>query len=224
MKKQGIVPVFRDYVLDPTLKSAIIDVAELGFDHFVVGLAQELPGVKIVFGLGKSIISVRDRNFQIQTRKFCMHLHDGSITSHQFAKYKKELEENPKRAEKELSRVIVLLDRIIDDEKTKILASFFRAYIKDLITWDSFRELSDVLDRLFVADISLLNRIRDTENETLYQEGGYVADRLVSVGLVRNPTSNIQIGIGGFPPFGKIPLFLTDLGNQFILHGDQDND
>ena len=171
----------------------------------------------MVVGVGQVAFKIRDYILLKQTMNFIAHLHDGSITSAQFQKYKQELEQDPKKADKELSRVIIMLDRTIEETKPKILASFFRAYIKESISYERFCELSEALDRLFMADIQMLYQISDSENRVLYEEGGYIADRLVSVGLVRNPTSRVQIpAAGGLPSFGIIPLSLTDLGSAFI--------
>lgn len=207
MEENGLVPAFRDVLLNPTLVSSLGDLAEIGVDTILVdGVLQEIPFIKTVIGVGKFVCSIRERNFLKQTFRFIAHINDGTISTKQFDKYKTALCENPRKAEKELSRVLIYLDRIIDDEKEKILAAFFRTYIQDLINWEEFCELSDALDRLFISDIRLLYRIVAQEARLLYEEGGYSADRLVSVGLVNNPTYNIQIGFGSFPPFGKIPL------------------
>ncbi|MEN6418179.1 MAG: hypothetical protein ABFC73_04580 [Clostridiaceae bacterium] len=221
MEEKGLIPAFRDSLLNPTLVSSVIDLAEIGFDTIVLnGVLQELPVVKTLVGVGKFAYSVRERNLLKLTLRFIAHIHDGTISSTQFEKYRTALYENPRKAEQELSRVLILLDRFIDDEKEKILAAFFRAYIQGLINWGEFCELSDALDRLFISDIRLLYRIVVEEARLLYEQGGYSADRLVSVGLVNNPTYNIKIDFGGFPPFGKIPLSLTKLGKIFIQYCD----
>ncbi len=213
----GLVPAFKDSMFDSGIVDSAIDIAEIGLDEIIVnGVLQEIPIVKTLYGVGRFFLSVRDLNFLKQTLHFFSHLHDGSIDSEKFAKYKKSLEEDSKKAEKELSRVIVLLDRTIDDEKSFILASFYRAYIKNAITWEKFCELSEALDRLFIVDIQLLSNVAKSENIVLYEEGGYSAERLVSVGLVQNPTSNLSIGFGGMAPFGKIPLNLTSFGRTFF--------
>ena len=217
-----LIPVFRDTLFESGFVEIAKEVAEKGIDSVLVdGVLKEIPIVNTVFGVGKAAYLIRNQVFLEQTCRFFAHLHDGSITTSQFQRYKEELENDQTRAKKELSRVIILLDRFIDTQKTRILACFYRAYIINLISWERFHELSEALDRLFITDIQMLYRIRELDKHMLYEDGGYVADRLVSVGLVRNPTSNIQIGFGSFPPFGKIPLQLTEFGIQFIELNDK---
>ena len=212
-----LVATFKSSLFDSSLAGVATEIIETGIDSVLeAGLLKDIPIINLVVGVGQAAFKVRDYILLKQTMNFIAHLHDGSVTSEQFKKYKEELEQDPQKADRELSRVIILIDRIIDDEKTKMLASLFRAYIEKLVTWERFCELSEALDRLFITDVQMLKRIKNPEIKVLYLEGGYIADRLVSVGFVRNPTSNIEIGIGGFPSFGKIPLQLTDLGAQFI--------
>jgi len=118
---------------------------------------------------------------------------------------------------------MIILDKTIDKSKARILANFFIAYVKGAISWSKFCELSEALDRLFVSDIQMLNRIANLEHNMLFEEGGYSADRLVSVGLVVNPATRIQIGFGSTPPFGKFPVSLTEFGRTFLQHAGIDN-
>ena len=219
-----LLPAFQDSLFNATLADSAIDLAEIAIDTILVdGVFQEIPIVKILVGVGKFICTVRERNFLKQTFCFFSHLHDGSISSNEFSKYKRELEEDPTKAERELSRVMILLDKTIDTEKAEDLAAFFRAYIKNDMSWDDFCELSEALDRLFVIDIQMLNRIANLEHKMLFEEGGHSADRLVSVGLVVNPATRIQIGFGSTPPFGKCPVSLTEFGRTFLQHAGIDN-
>lgn len=212
-----MLPAFQDSIFDSTLADSAIDIAEVALDTILVnGVLQEIPIVKTIIGIGKFIYTVRDRNFLKQTFAFFRHLHDGSVSNEDFTKYKSQLENDPIKAERELSRVMILLDRTIETEKSEILAAFFGAYIKGAISWDKFCELSEALDRLFLIDVDMLYKLSLAENKMLYEEGGYSADRLISVGLVQNPTSKVLIQFGGFPPFGKIPLSLTNFGRTFI--------
>jgi hypothetical protein len=212
-----LIATLKHSILDSDLVGVATEMMESTIDSVLdTGLIKDIPIVNLVVGVGQVAFKIRDYVLLKQTMRFIAHLHDGSISSAQFQKYKQELEEDPKKADEELSRVIIILNRTIDELKPKILASFFQAYLKESISWVKFCELSEVLDRLFKEDIEMLFRISDHGNEVLYEEGGYIADRLISVGLVRNPMSRVQIpAAGGLPSFGIIPLSLTHLGSTF---------
>ena len=189
-----LLPAFQNSLFDATLADPTIDLAEIAIDTILVdGVFREIPIVKTLVGVGKFIYTVRERNFLKQTFCFFSHLHEGSISSSEFSKYKRELEEDPTKAERELSRVMILLDKTIDTEKAEDLAAFFRAYIKNDISWDDFCELSEALNRMFISDRRLLFDVSEGKKNLTYENGGYSADRLISIGLIQNPSIGMSM-------------------------------
>jgi len=212
----GLLPDFQDSLFDTTLADPAIDLAEIAIDTILVdGVFQEIPIVKTLVGVGKFIYTVRERNFLKQTFCFFSHLHDGKISSNEFSKYKRELEEDPTKAERELSRVMILLDKTIDIEKTEDLAAFFRAYIKNDISWDDFCELSEALNRMFISDRRLLFDVSEGKKNLTYENGGYSADRLISIGLIQNPSIGMSMRYN-VSPNSQSRLKPTTLGTMYI--------
>lgn len=94
---------------------------------------------------------------------------------------------NERFAEQELGRVLILLNQYIDNLKSRILGRLFRDYVDQKFTWERFCELSDVLSRLFLNDISYLFQIANSaESKTIYHiyRIPYNIKRLESLGLV----------------------------------------
>src|SRR5699024_5263930 len=133
---------------DPTLSDACIDMAELGIDSLLdEGVFKSIPIVSVLVGSGK--------------------------TAQKIEKYKNHLDSNPKYAEEELGRVIILLNSNVDLKKSELLAKFYRSYINGDIDWSTFCELSDITSRLFISDLHLLfevskGRISDTSQCQTY--------------------------------------------------------
>lgn len=152
-----IVPAFETTLFDPTLSDACIDMAELGIDSLLdEGVFKSIPIVSVLVGLGKAAQNIHDRNLLKQTIKFINTFNEKSISVQKIEKYKNHLDSNPKYAEEELGRVIILLNSNVDLKKSELLAKFYRFYINGDIDWSTFCELSDITSRLFISDLHLL--------------------------------------------------------------------
>ena len=58
--------------------------------------------------------------------------------------------------EKELGRILILLDKNLEIVKSVFEAKFYSAYVDSQISWNEFCELCDVTDRLFFSDLDNL--------------------------------------------------------------------
>ncbi len=190
-----IVPAFETTLFDSTLSDACVDMAELGIDSLLDdGVFKSVPIVSVLVGLGKTAQNLHDRNLLKQTIKFINTFNEKSITPAKLQKYKERIYNNPKFAEEELGRVLIILNSSVDLKKSEILARFYRAYVEEQINWDTFCELSEVISRMFVSDIKLLfavynKRVSDTSQCPVYQ-----ADRLIALGLLDSAMKSMSIG------------------------------
>ncbi|MGN0565231.1 MAG: hypothetical protein ACI4IU_00870 [Candidatus Limousia pullorum] len=190
-----IVPAFETTLFDSTLSDACVDMAELGIDSLLDdGVFKSVPIVSVLVGLGKTAQNLHDRNLLKQTIKFINTFNEKSITPAKLQKYKERIYNNPKFAEEELGRVLIILNSNVDLKKSEILARFYRAYVEEQINWDTFCELSEVISRMFVSDIKLLfavynKRVSDTSQCPVYQ-----ADRLIALGLLDSAMKSMSIG------------------------------
>lgn len=134
-----IIPAFETTLFDPTLSGACLDVAELGIDSLLDdGVFKSIPVVSVLVGFGKTAQNIHDRNLLKQTIKFINTFNEKSISQEKLNKYRKKLETQPKYAEEELGRVIILLNSNVDLKKSEILGKFYRAYVEESINWDIF--------------------------------------------------------------------------------------
>ena len=179
-----LIPAFKASLFDSNLTDLPKDIIEAGIDSFLDNDAlKEIPIFRTIIGVAKTAQNIYDRNLLRQTSVFIEELNSGTISPDKLWKYQQKINNDPKCAERELSRVLILLNSTIDLEKSKILAKLYKAYISEKILWDDFCELTEALNRLFTVDINLLI--------TLYQDSAYIVpesrqyqiERLVSQGL-----------------------------------------
>lgn len=115
---------------------------------------------------------------------------------------------------KNWGRVILILDRNIDKEKSVYLAKLFKSYINQEISWCKFCEYSEINNRLFISDINLLIDIKNKNLlDTFNRPDKYKYERLNSLGLIA--MSLTRIG-GDFSKHNKdYIIVLTQMGKEF---------
>lgn len=209
-----VIPAFEVSLLQPAF-NPLLECAELGIDSILEndGL-KSIPVVSTVLGIGKFGQNIHDRNLLKQTLNFIKTFNEGSINHEKLEKYKKKINEKPKYAEDELGRVLILLNSTIDVKKSQLLAKIFKAYVQEVINWEQFCEISDVINRLFISDLELLLKIYNNEVNDTTQCIRYKSDRLTSLGLINSSTKAMFIDGGGNSQTDKY-ISISDLGNIF---------
>lgn len=209
-----IVPSFEISLFEPTFSTAI-DYLELGIDSITDNEAiKGIPIVNTIVGIGKTVYNIRERVLLKNMLTFIKEFNNGKIEHEKLEKYRKSIDEDKNKAEKELGRVLIILDKTIDDIKTKMLAKAYRAYVYEEIKWEQFCEITEAINRLFISDIALLYKIqngqvKDTSNCEIYQ-----ADRLISLGLVDNAMKSIFISNNNTSRTDKY-LSINEFGKMF---------
>ncbi len=186
---EGIIPAFRDSLCGPG-SDLIKECGELVLDELLENEAiKGIPVVSIISNACKAIYSLRERNLIKQTLSFIESFRAGTADPDKITKYVQKLQNNPKKQEEELGRVLILLDRQIEEMQAKILARFYLAYVMENISWEKFCELSEANRRMFVSDYAVLRTAYDGHGINLNnidQGVLYQVDRLVSLGLLEN--------------------------------------
>ncbi|MBQ4057602.1 MAG: hypothetical protein IJD40_01575 [Lachnospiraceae bacterium] len=210
-----IVPAFQVTLFDPTLSDACADMAELGIDSLLDdGIFKSLPIVSVLVGLGKTAQNIHDRNLLKQSAQFINTFNTKTISQAALDKHRNKLNNNPKFAEEELGRVVILLNSNVETKKSELLGKFYRAYVLEEIDWELFCEFAEITSKLFVSDLKLLSEIFSDVVTNTTQCQGYRAERLISLGLIDSAPKSISIGnIGSSMTQNYIRV--NELGKQF---------
>ncbi len=181
-----LVPSLKDTLFSPTYE-IVAEYAEIGIDALLDSeVLKGIPMVGTLSSLCKVGYNLHERNLIKQTLAFIKEFNSGSISQEKLDEHREKLEANPKIAEKELGRVLIILGKQVEQIQSQVLGSFYAAYIKDAISWDKFCELSEANRRMFISDYQILfeaaiNNGLKIQNRELYQ-----VDRLISLGLMQN--------------------------------------
>lgn len=213
-----LVPVFETSLFDSPIMDIGMEFAEIGIDAVLNdGLLKDIPIVSTVVGLSKFAQNIYDRNLLRQTLMFIKEFNSNGGNSNKVEQHRRELQQNPKRMEAELGRVLIILNKNIDLIKSQFEAKFYAAYINEQIGWEDFCELCDVTDRLFVSDIDNLKEAYVNNGVKENMPITYRYDRLISVGLLVNKdriSSGLVITIENSEEALTLIDF-TDMGKKF---------
>lgn len=183
----------KNNVINEFNKSLIINNSDLIQDYMEIGidslfeneLVKQIPFIKTLIGIAKVGKDLSEQNFTKNITIFLNELNTGTIDREKLKKHQKKLNKNSKLAEKELGRILIILKQVIDNEKSQYLSKLYKSYINEIITWDLFCEYSEMLNRLFVQDLSVLKLVF---NGDLSATSGYSEmfriERLNSLGII----------------------------------------
>jgi len=183
----NLVPAFKQSIFNESLVDEMANIAEIGIDSILSeGLLRELPIFNLLLGASRTIKNIQERNLLKNTAIFINEVNSHKIDEKKLQKYKEKLG-NEKFAERELGRVLILLNQYVDNIKCRILGRLFIEYVNQELTWEKFCELSDTVNRFFLDDIPFLLEISNSpESHIEYHIYSipYNIRRLESIGLV----------------------------------------
>lgn len=192
-----IIPEFNDSLIINST-DIIGDYLELGIDSILENeILKEIPIFKSLLSVGKISKNIRERNCLKNLAIFINELNSGNIDAEKLRLHQEELKRNSKKAEKELGRVLIILDQTIDNIKASILGKLYKAYINQVVDWDMFIEFSEITNRLYINDLKILALIYNGNmNDTSNRADLYRVERLNSLGVIGLAPKSIVIGTG----------------------------
>lgn len=163
----------------------ISDYLELGIDSFIKdGMLEDIPIVKSIVSVLKVGKNLYDRNLLRQTLTFINEFNIGKIPKDKLIAYKSTIENNPKKCEEELGRILILLNSYVDREKSIMLARLYRNYVIKKFDWCEFCEYSEIINRIYIQDVEVLKKIYKGESISNLRVENYRLNRLSSLGLI----------------------------------------
>ena len=148
-------------------------------------IIKQIPVVASIVKFGKVALTIRERYLIKKLVTFIESINNGDIEPDVLENHKQMLENNSEKLNKELEKVMILIDRQLEIDKTKILAELYKSYISRKLQWSDFLYFSEILEGLFMIDLQQLKLIYETEfiekNKTLQ---AICMSRLQALGLV----------------------------------------
>lgn len=157
MKNNKIGIAVSNSLISEKLKNISKDIIEDTLDTFNYGALKDIPIVNyIVDGTGV-ISSIRDKIFLEKLMNFLYDCKDID-----FEKRVKFMEKNFKDDGKEFGeKIILIIDRLNDINKSVLMANLFRALIYEDIKQEQFFRLCNVISNCYIEDLIYLKEKRN---------------------------------------------------------------
>jgi len=183
MKEKSLSVAFADSLKEETI-SCISEYAEIGLDSVMEeGVLKDIPILNTAIALYKIGSSFKDRHNLKKLLAFLNELNKGIVDEQKRKKYQEKFQSNEKFRNQELEFILILIDRYINPDKSKLLAKLYLEYLDEKIVWEEFAMYAEVIDRFLpldcetlVSDSSVFRTSRDSGADSIL--------RLVALGLM----------------------------------------
>ena len=142
------------------------DYSELALDILTrESMLSEIPVVKSLIAFYKITSSIVDRHNVRKILTFLREFQTKNIDAGQLEKFRKKFKKNTKHRNHVLETILLLNEKFIDDEKSKILANLFSSYLEEKLSWDEFFKLSFILSNLNPSGYKFLEKSVDANSK-----------------------------------------------------------
>ena len=182
----------------------ISSLGEVGLDAIMdEGILRDIPLISTVVSTYRIGEKLTERHHLKKLISFVEEINTGSINEDNRIKYITKIKNNPKKRNAELEYILVLIDRYISEDKAKMLAKLYLAYLDGIIIWEELTMYAEVVDRFLILDCGTL--ISADGKVTVHRNiGGESVLRLEALGLMAETNESsifaaTSTGVGVYP-------------------------
>ena len=138
-------------------ESLLIEYGEISLDALTSDpVIRELPVINTFVGLYKGAASVRDLYLAKKMYAFVKEIRSSSVSPEVLAKRLQAAKKGEKWLYEEVERLIVAIDRLNSEDKTKICAQLYIAYLNSYIKASDFEDMLFIVEQWLNSDTSQL--------------------------------------------------------------------
>lgn len=155
MSDNSIVESFKDSIFEEAV-DITSDLAEVGLDSILEdGTLKDIPFISTAICVYKIGVTIKERHYIKKLARFIDAFNKGIDDDDMRERIKSRFLDE-KASKKELEYILLLIDRILDEEKSDLLAKLYLSYLNRKINWEEFISYSNVVDRLLPSDLDYL--------------------------------------------------------------------
>ncbi|MBK8482781.1 MAG: hypothetical protein IPL31_00095 [Saprospiraceae bacterium] len=164
------------------------DYAEIGLDFFIDNEAlKDIPVFGTFYKIYKTANNIKDQIFLKKLYAFLFHLKQ--IPQDKRIKFINTLDYSEKTKQETGQKLLLLIDKLDDFDKPKILSNLLKATIEEKIDYKQFLKLSNVVCNAYIGDLNEFHN-----NQVLSMD---LKERLYNLGIFSLILKNIDSR--GFP-------------------------
>lgn len=165
------------------MESIIEDILETGLDSAISNeVINKIPIISLITSTYKIGHGIRERHYLKKLAAFIEQLNNGAASENQKSYYRGKLLSDSKKRDKEIERILIILDRFISEEKACMLAKLYLSYLDENISWLAFAKYAEVIDRFLPGDYEMLKSASTFKTEWDLETDAI--QRLIALGLV----------------------------------------
>ena len=139
-------------IRNSNLQNVTTDLAEVLLDSMLdEGIIKEIPILGSIFGLGKTVSTIKDALFLKKTIHFLTKLKD--IPTEQRRKMIDSIDKSEKQKVKVGEKLIFILDKCDDYIDAKYIGQLFCGYLEGQITYEDFLQGARIIQNIYVEDL-----------------------------------------------------------------------
>lgn len=196
--------------------SILATIASTGLSAMDATIFKGIPIASATYGIITLVNSIQNKHRLKKVAYFMNEIAQNTI-SEKLKCYKLKMLNNDNLFE-EIDYVLIVLDKIDEDERASLVAKLYKAYLDGFINFNEFRSMCRSLENLLLIDIEYLNKNSFIQLRKCCQDMDIIS-RLISTGLIMErskelvaPSTLDKIRI---PPSSTIQFEITEYGRKF---------
>lgn len=138
-------------------KDILVDSLDATLDKFLEqGILETIPFFKVIKTICNGFLGIRELHLMKNTAVFIQELNNHNCNKKKIEKYSNKILKSPKRFEKELERILIILDKETEREKSQCLGRLFCALINKIIDIETFADYTELIQRIYWSDIKVI--------------------------------------------------------------------
>ena len=177
MDNQNIESSLVTTIVNSQIKDIGIDILEISLDSVLdEGVLKEIPIIGSLAKLYSVGSTIQGKIFEKKILKFLYET--DKISDEKKAKFQAEIEQNPNYRNQIGEKLLIIIDKIDDNDKSTIIGKLFRKYIEEEIDLDVFQRLASTIVNSFLPDLKILYKYKEKP-----QWRSFTSTSLQNVGL-----------------------------------------
>ena len=175
--------------LSKNMPDVLQETMEVTLDSFIKdGLFKDLPIIKYVASAYNMVNDIRSWHTIRKLAVFIDEFNRGVLEKDKYEEYIQLLSKDSKRINRELDYIVIIIDRMLELEKSAMLAKLYMAYLEKQISWNEFAKYSIVTERFLCGDYEVLEKgAIQVSDETIIDDAVL---RLEALGLMIEKKDN----------------------------------
>lgn len=170
-------------ITNTELPEVLKEIAEIPLDaKLPEGLLKELPGLGTIFALYKTGISIKDYLFTKRLSLFLFEIY--KIPPKERRRLVEKINRDDKQTTRMGEKILYLIEKFDDNEKPRLAAKAFRAYLNDNINFEELIRITHGIERVISLDLPLLEAFVSREEKRIRKVPYHIFQNLGDAGFI----------------------------------------